>query len=358
MPNHLRPIGTIERTVMLLPAHRTIEAPLTARALTPGYLFATSLFAVAFALRWVLEPHLPQGFPFLTFFPAVIIVAFVYGLFPGVLIAGLSIVASWFAFIPGTPAERLLPTLFFTTILAIDVGIIHVMHKALARVSQLHDRALMLADERELIVRELAHRINNLIANVSSLLGMAARGAPDVPSLVERVRSRLGALGNVSSIFQKGLGVRSSPLSEIITMATAPVTAKDQISIDAVIRSVEVSSADAASLSLIFHELATNAVKYGALADPLGHVEVAGRHEGDSFMMHWREIGRPSPLAGKAGAGTGFGSVLISRIATALGGSARSQRTPDGYETVLVVSASRVADLGTSASIEETTRRH
>ena len=75
-----------------LPAWR--HSPLLA------YGFGLIAFAVAFAARLQLDPVLPAGVPFLTFFPAVILTTFVAGFAPGVLVTIISALAAWYAFIP------------------------------------------------------------------------------------------------------------------------------------------------------------------------------------------------------------------------------------------------------------------
>jgi two-component sensor histidine kinase len=64
----------------------------------------------------------------------------------------------------------------------------------------------------------------------------------------------------------------------------------------------------ATPLALLFHELATNAAKYGALSRPDGHIEIASRIEGEDCHLTWQEKGGPAPAPGT----TGFGSRLIA----------------------------------------------
>lgn len=102
------------------------------------YLVALVLFAAALASRFALTGFLPtQGFPFLTFFPAVMLSAWIAGLGPGLVCSALSIGGAWYYFIP--PADAFLPLsrpdtvalLFFSAVLLIDCVIIHVMNQAL-----------------------------------------------------------------------------------------------------------------------------------------------------------------------------------------------------------------------------------
>lgn len=344
MPGSVPPSGQFIKTVMNLPAQRTIGLSPFSPLLVPGYVAAIAAFAVAFAVRHLLDPVMPAGFPFLTFFPAVVLIAFVYGALPGALAALLSALACWHVFIPGTWQAKLMPTAFFVAIAVIDIGLIEIMHRALHRVGLLQKRATALADERELIIDELAHRVKNLLANIGSLMSLASRDARDVSTLVERVRTRLVALGNVSSVLQTGMGVRTASLADIIALSTAPVTSSDQLIIDGVSLAPHVTSADGTLLSLIFHEVATNAVKYGALRTANGRVDVRGHRDGELFFVVWHERGVSREAAGAAETttGNGFGSTLISRLSTSLGGAAEAKVTPDGFLFTLSIDQGRV----------------
>ena len=82
---------------------------------------------------------------------------------------------------------------------------------------------------------------------------------------------------------------------------------------------------------MAFHELATNAVKYGALSNQDGKVRIAWSVEGGSLVVEWQERGGP---AVEAPTRKGFGSTLIEQ---AIGGDARLEFSPDGVKCTLMV---------------------
>jgi two-component sensor histidine kinase len=91
----------------------------------------------------------------------------------------------------------------------------------------------------------------------------------------------------------------------------------------------------ALSLALVLHELATNALKYGALSVPGGRVRVRWSREGGKLRLTWREEGGPAVAPPTR---RGFGSMLIERsVAHNLGGTARLDFRPEGlaYEVEL-----------------------
>ncbi len=133
------------------------------------YLLAVLMFGAALGSRFAVSGFLPtQGFPFLTFFPAVMLSAWLAGLGPGLLCSALSIVGAWYYFIP--PVETFLPLtrpdtvalLFFSAVLLIDCVIIHVMNQALGSRAQAMDD-LEQSRAQALAVAEAAERERSLL---------------------------------------------------------------------------------------------------------------------------------------------------------------------------------------------------
>ena len=339
MPTYIRPIGAFNRALLTLPAQRYGAYGPFSRKQFAGYAMAILAVLSATVVRWAVDDQLPPGFPFLTFFPAVVIVAFVYGLYAGVLSAVLSAFASSM-FMVGEPTlvGKIFTFGFFAMVVGVDIFLIHIMHAALSQLSALHQRAQELADERALFVDELSHRIKNLLANVAALISVASRHARDVPSLVNSVRSRLDALGRVSSLLQRNLFDTRVSLVDLIKLSTAAVEDASSIEIEDASLGCTLASGDATSLSLIFHELATNAVKYGALSAPGQSVRVSGEVRNEMFVVHWRE---QFLAPGTTQPGSGFGRVLLDRVSRSLGGKLEVISTDNSYHATLAVPMSR-----------------
>ncbi len=137
------------------------------------YLGAVTLFGLALGSRFVVADFLPtQGYPFLTFFPAVMLSAWLAGLGPGLACAALSIAGAWFYFIP--PAQAFLPLsradtvalVLFSAVLLIDCVILHVMNQALA--SRIRaEAALREADrQKDTFLATLSHELRNPLAPI------------------------------------------------------------------------------------------------------------------------------------------------------------------------------------------------
>lgn len=216
---------------------------------------------------------------------------------------------------------------------------------ALASFTLLRDRkanrAAFLAQESELlrqgkeradlIAQELNHRVKNLFAVILSLVGLSARGSTDVPSTVEKIRNRIYALSTAHSISQGKSDVQRFELKELLTAILAPYNNADAtISMDG--PETELSSDAITPLGLIFHEVATNALKYGGLSAPGGSVAVRWRIDGSHLELVWAERGGPPAKPGKS---SGFGSTLIHATAEQLGGTIENDWADQGLTMTL-----------------------
>lgn len=185
--------GLGERILRRLPL--LADQPLT------GIAIAVVLVALAFALRWVLGEGLPPGFPYLTFFPAVILSAFLFGLRPGLVAAILALPLAWFFFIsPGrfsfAPAH-LLAVGFYLFIVTIDLTIIHAMQRAGNRLRIEQKRSQQLAETRALLFQELQHRVSNNLQVVAALLTLQRREVADAGAreALDEASRRLALIG-------------------------------------------------------------------------------------------------------------------------------------------------------------------
>ncbi|MDR6306061.1 two-component sensor histidine kinase [Nitrobacter vulgaris] len=148
--------------------------------------------------------------------------------------------------------------------------------------------------ERELRL-ELNHRVKNILASVISIFEMTRRGTATIEDLSNDFRGRLTALSNVhSTVFLAG-GEEVS-LGAAVNSTLAPYRSDNASGIHIDGPEVLVSRNAATTLALCLHELATNAIKYGALSQPNGHVLLKWELSSDAdplLMISWIEIGGP-----------------------------------------------------------------
>jgi PAS domain S-box-containing protein len=160
-----------------------------------------------------------------------------------------------------------------------------------------------------LLSREVDHRSKNLLSLVQATVRLAHGDTPD--ALKKAIVGRIQALANVHSLLGKAhwIGV---DLHTLVTGELRPYSAdrKSRVELDGPVLQLKSRSAQAVAVAL--HELATNAVKYGALSATAGRVKVEwSLVAGGVMAIVWTETGGP-PV--KPPSGQGFGTLVIQEI--------------------------------------------
>ncbi len=178
------------------------------------------------------------------------------------------------------------------------------------------------ADALELLSQELHHRIKNIFAVIGGLVSLSSRSHPDAADFAAELYGRILALGRahafVGSPGSRSDGTTHGGLKGMLEELLSPymIAGSNRITITG--DEIAVDDRSATPLSLVFHELATNSAKYGALGVDEGTVEIA-LEAGDTVCLRWIEHGIAK--TGEAMPG-GFGSRLIDMsINRQLGGS-------------------------------------
>ncbi len=175
------------------------------------------------------------------------------------------------------------------------------------------DDAKRAAEQNELLSRELAHRIKNIFAVIAGLIGISVRQNPEARSFATGLRQRIAALGRAHEFVRPHSeasrpAVGRTTLQGLLTDLFKPYPAMDVGHIVISGDEIAVDDKGATPFALMFHELATNAMKYGALSVPEGRVAVATRIDGDMVVVEWKETGGPAVAAPPTR--FGFGSKL------------------------------------------------
>ena len=201
--------------------------------------------------------------------------------------------------------------------------------------TDIHETKLV-AEERELVAQELSHRIKNIFAVLTSIVGLSARNRPEVKTFADELRQRIYALGEAHDFVRPHSHVSRPPenqgsLASLIDRLMQPYRHDGQPRIEFLGEDAFIDDGAATPLALLFHELGTNAAKYGALSASGGRVELTGRADGDRYHLTWKERGGP-PISGDAEL-RGFGSRLITlSIEGQLRGSLKRIWQPDGLQ--------------------------
>jgi PAS domain S-box-containing protein len=163
---------------------------------------------------------------------------------------------------------------------------------------------------QKILVRELQHRTKNLLAVIQSIAGYTLLHSSDLNSAREALFGRLHALAHAQEFVASGAG-GGAPLRDLVEAELASFGARAKVDGE----SVMAGSSFAQMFALIVHELATNAMKHGALSGPRGEVAVdwTTNHveQEPTLLVRWEERGGPIV---KPPVSTGFGTQLISLI--------------------------------------------
>lgn len=177
---------------------------------------------------------------------------------------------------------------------------------------------LKLAEEaRELLAKELSHRIKNIFALVSSLVSFTARDAPEAADFARALRARIEALGRAHDCVRPGASATSPTVHALLGTLFAPYADADRSRIRLMGPDAAVGAQCATALALIVHEAATNSAKYGALSSLGGVVEVTTVLAESTYGVSWAERGGPDVAPP---AQLGFGTLMADRAAQQLGG--------------------------------------
>lgn len=175
-----------------------------------------------------------------------------------------------------------------------------------------------LQEHQKVLVAELQHRTRNLMGVVRSMADKTARASGDLPDFRARFRDRMEALARVQSLLSRMDDHDRVTFDELVeTELAAMQSSGDRITLSGP-RGVRLRSSTVQTLAMALHELATNAMKYGALKQPSGHLAISWHleraDEAGAPWLHidWQETGvkMPSPAEAR---GSGQGRELIER---------------------------------------------
>jgi PAS domain S-box-containing protein len=188
------------------------------------------------------------------------------------------------------------------------------------------------SEERQsLLMAELNHRVKNTLATVQSIASQTLRGSTEPSQFVENFKARLQALSRAHSLLTRRHW-EGADVTDVV---------QDQLAIDGDLERIKLlgprallTSQSTVALSLVLHELGTNARKYGALAVPTGRLDVHWRIGEPEPVLHieWAETGGPPVMEPQK---RGFGTTLIEKSLRGVGGSAELRFNAGGLSCAI-----------------------
>ena len=181
-------------------------------------------------------------------------------------------------------------------------------------------------EHQRLLINELNHRVKNTLAIVQAIAWQSFRSGGMSKAARESFEGRLAALAAAHDVLTRQ-NWEAGSIAQIVAEAVAPQDPGDgRLTLTGPL--VDLEPKTAVALALAVHELATNAVKYGALSSPTGRVDVCWTAERGLLRLRWRETGGPAvegPIQ------RGFGARLLEQgLAEELGGAVRLEFQTQG----------------------------
>lgn len=200
---------------------------------------------------------------------------------------------------------------------------------------------------QELMAREMSHRVKNVFALVQSMVRLSAKGTDTAEALADAVSGRLVAMAAAHGLVRREqAGGEATTVETIVSAILKPyvLDGGEQLSqIQFSGPSVQCGEAAASGLSLVLHELATNAAKYGALSSPKGRLAIDWTAGDGNLTIVWCESG--CSLEGDDAPSLGFGTSLIDRTTRSqFDGTFQREWRPGGVACTIEVPLAKLKD--------------
>ncbi|MFM2045623.1 MAG: hypothetical protein RLY86_4199 [Pseudomonadota bacterium] len=295
------------------------------------YLGAFLTFLAALGLRQVLDDSLPPGFPFLTFFPAVILTAYFLGTGPGLLCALLCGLSAWYWFMPpvggfGLDGGTAVAIGLYAFIVGVDIVIIDAMRRAGDRLRIERELSAALADQQRTLFAELQHRVANNLAFTASLLTLQrSRIAADPSTAVAGIDAaihRLHLMGRLHRLLHDPASVGQS-LEDYMRALCAmllEVTDAEHVTCEVDVIDLRMGLERLTVFSLLTMELMTNAVKHAFLGRDGGRLILRLERVGPDQVVLTVSDDGPGMTA-EATRANGLGLRIVEALATQLQGN-------------------------------------
>lgn len=269
----------------------------TAALVGTGFAFIGAL------IRWLLEPVVHGDVPYISFFPMLLIASLLCGSVAGVACLGTSTLLAVLFLIPPFGVASFTPgTIVFAVFGAMVIYVAGALRRSLIKVAEA-------ADQERVFTLELQHRVKNTLAVVQSLAAQTVRTTPTLADFRRDFTERLIAVAEAHNVLSEAEW-RTVSLRSVAERVLRPSMSTGRVAVDG--PEVWLAADQTVNLAVSLNELATNAMKYGALSTECGHVDLCWSSDPDvgRVTVKWREKDGP-PVASPPK--HGFGMRLLTR---------------------------------------------
>ena len=304
----------------------------------PAMACALALLLSLFAwwIRWALDPIFPPGFPYLTFFPAVIVSSFMFGPLAGTLAAAAGGLAAWYFFIPPFQSFALQPGTgvalgFYVGVVGVDIALVHWMQRANRGLKLEQERSRALAERTELLFHELQHRVSNNLQMAGAVLNLQKRGVVDpvARKAIDDAATKLQLIGRIQ---RQLYGTRGEPVNVDVfvqqlvdDLSAAAGRPGIRYTVDAE-QGVSLEPTTLIPLALIMAEGIANAVEHGFAGRDTGQIDVRLHRHGPNLRLTVSDDGAGLPAGFDVETATSLGLRIARTLTRQLGG--RFEVTP------------------------------
>ncbi len=302
----------------------------TRRSLGFKSLFVLAAFVISFLLRYELHDSLPAGFPYLTFFPAVVVTTFFAGVASGLVLATLCGMAAWYVFIDPelsfalTSASAIALGLYIFVVV-VDIVLIHATSQVLTRLAEERTRSAHLAKSSDLMFSELQHRVSNNLQVISSMLKFQRRsvGDPAARQALDVASARLAVVARVQRALhdptRQSVGA-GDLLRRILPDVVDASGAAERVSLSVSAEDAAMSADQSMPFALIATELVSNAIEHALL--PQGHLtlQVKLTRQGSTARLEVSDDGPGFPPDFDLATTQSFGLMIARQFAEQLNG--------------------------------------
>jgi two-component sensor histidine kinase len=296
-----------------------------------GYTVAAALVLLAFAARLGLHGALPPGFPFLTFYPAIILAAYLAGRGPALFGTGITMLMVWLFLLPdagnrwfGNP--NLVAVVIFSGTAVVNIVCIDILQKALDSLRDERTLTRSLYDQQRTLFEELQHRVANNLAFVSGLLRLQKRrilATPaDAGAVFDEAVSRIETMGDIHRRLYDPAAANLALEAYLQAMCRDMLDAMGagHIAVAVQVPGLKVPLDRLLPLSLLVAEIVTNSAKHGFAGRSSGHIDITAEAAAAGQLLVIRDDGRGLPDGHDPAAGLGLGIRIVQGLAAQLGG--------------------------------------
>lgn len=258
-------------------------------------VFTLAAVSVALWVRMFADHALPPGYPFISFYPAVIGVSVLVGPRYGAVTATLCGLAGWYYFIPPAFAFPLDPgaltaVAFYAFVVGTDVVIVHWMLRANQHLAAERERSAALARVRALLFDELQHRVSNNLQAVAALLSLQRRRLddPQAAAALTEASQRVALVGRISRRLYDSDGSGQRLASFLAALLDDVIEANGRDDIEHAVRcphDITLGSEQALAVALVVAESIANAIEHGLAGHRAPQLAVEVTRNGSALII-------------------------------------------------------------------------